>query len=126
MSPKLIKFFKGFVYAQNGIYHGANGRNMKVHLFVAFLVVLFSLLLGISPLEWFIVLICIASVISAELINSAIEEICDLVRDRLHLDYSATTHARDLAAGAVLVLSLSSAIIGLIIFIPKLIGIFLF
>ncbi|MFA6250537.1 MAG: diacylglycerol kinase family protein [Candidatus Shapirobacteria bacterium] len=123
MLDDLNAFFMSFVYAKRGVIHGsAHGRNMKIHTFFALLVILFALLFELSSLEWFIVLICIGVVLAAELFNSAIEDLCNLVRDCLKLPYSATTHARDMAAGAVLVLSLISAVIGVWIFLPKFIS----
>jgi diacylglycerol kinase len=119
MSEEIVRFFKSFVYARNGISHGTTGRNMRIHLAAAVLVCAFGFIFSISIVEWFIVMLCIGTVIAAELINSSIEELCDLVRDQLRLDYSATTHIRDMAAGAVLIVSLVSALIGFWIFFPK-------
>jgi len=54
------------------------------------------------------------------LMNSAIEDLANVVRDHDQMNYQATKDARDLAAGGVLVLAITSAIIGLLIFVPKL------
>lgn len=117
----LKKFINGFVYAFNGICHGAKSRNMRVHLLMATLVLITGLLVNLSLFEWMTVAILIALVISAELINSAIEELANLIRDHEKLQYQATRNTRDLAAGAVLVLATASAIVGLLIFLPKII-----
>ena len=98
---------------------------MKVHLGVAVLVIILSLIVSLSLIEWFVVLTLCALVISAELMNSAIEDLANVVRDNDCMNYQATKDARDLAAGGVLVLAITSAIIGFIIFVPKLLNILL-
>ncbi len=118
---KLIKFFKAFAYASKGIISGFKERNMKFHGLAAILVILAGWRLDISDLEWFIVLVLMGLVWSAELVNTSIEELCDLVRDELNLEYKATQRARDTAAGAVLVLAIVATLIGLTIFVPKII-----
>ncbi len=120
MKEKATKFFNGFKYAFNGVVAGTEGRNMKVHLLVTFFVIVFGLSVDLANFEWVIVGILIALVISAELMNTAIEELADLIRDHESLEYQATKKARDLAAGSVLVLAAMAAIIGFFIFIPKL------
>lgn len=113
------KFSQGFSYALAGFTTGLAQFNLKFHLFMAFLVILFGSILGLSPTEWLIIILCIVAVISAELFNTAIEEICNLLKVKLKLDYDTTRDPRDLAAAAVLVVAIGAAIIGLIIFIPK-------
>ena len=119
--PKIIKFFKAFAHAFNGIISGFKERNMKFHGIASILVIIASWWFNVSRFEWFTVLILIGIVWSAELFNTAVEELCNLVRDELGLDYQATQKARDTAAGAVLVLSMVAALIGLAIFVPKII-----
>lgn len=115
------KFFKSFYYAFHGLKAGLSQRNFKIHLFIAFLVVFFGSILALSPTEWLIIILCIVVVISAELLNSAAEEICNLLKVKLKLDYLDTQNPRDLAAAAVLVIAIGVAIIGLAIFVPKII-----
>lgn len=115
----LQKFIKGFSFAFTGISTGSSGRNFRVHLLFASAVIFFGLLFQISLIEWLLVIFCIAAVLSAELINTAIEETCNVLKNRLKLGYSATTDPRNLAAAAVLILAVASAIIGFVIFIPK-------
>lgn len=112
-------FFMGFVYAFRGMIDGFDGRNMKFHG-VATLVALFmSWYYRLSVNEWIIILILIALIWSAELINSSVEELNNTVRDINKLSYEATTKSRDLASGSVLIIAIISAIIALIIFVPK-------
>ena len=77
-------------------------------------------MLKISKIEWIICVILFALVISAELINTAIETIVDMITMEKN---EKAKIAKDVAAGAVLVNAIGSTIIGLIIFIPKIINI---
>ncbi len=118
---KIQKFFHAFPCAFNGILSGFKERNMRFHGVAAVIVLLLGWRVGLSQLEWLTVLLLIGLVWSAELVNTAIEELANIVRDELGLDYKATTRARDTAAGAVLVLAIVASLIGLLIFVPKLI-----
>jgi undecaprenol kinase/diacylglycerol kinase (ATP) len=110
-------FLKGFIYAYNGVViffrHERNGR---IQLAIAIIVVLVGWLLKLTSAEWMVLLGCIASVLSFEMINSAIEKICNLVHPTYH---PAIKTIKDMAAGAVLFVSVISSIIGAIIFLPK-------
>jgi len=96
-------------------------KNMQIHLIFAFLVVVFGLLLCISILEWIACLICFALVFSTEMINTSLENIVDIISPEHH---PLAGKAKDIAAGAVLIAAILSAIVGLIIFIPKLLNLF--
>lgn len=119
MLNKLQKFFKGFFYAGRGIFSGFKERNMRVHGLAMAIVLALGFWLKLNSNEWQTVLILIAIVMSAELSNTAIEELANLVKDQLKLSYQATTRARDTAAGAVLMIAIVAAIIGLWVFVPK-------
>jgi len=108
-----------FTYAFRGIIFGFNQRNFHFHFFFAFLALFLSLILQVSLIEWTIIILLIFLVFAAEIFNTAIEEICNLVRDRFQLDYQATALPRDLAAGAVLIMAITSVVIGFLIFTPK-------
>lgn len=115
-NKRLINSFK---YAFEGIKQTYIGeQNLKIHTFIAILVVLFGFFLKISYIEWLICLILIALVLMAEFFNTAIEYVVDLASPRIHPLAKA---AKDTASAGVLILSIISAIIGGIIFIPKLI-----
>lgn len=111
---------RSFKYAGRGIARLiSREHNAWIHCFVAVCVVLAGLWLGLSTLEWAAVVLCIGVVLAAEGINSAIEALCD----RVSPDYDeAIKHAKDLAAGAVLILAVMSVIVGLLIFVPKFIA----
>ncbi len=121
---KISKFFKAFPNAFNGIVSGFKERNMRFHGFAALAVLILGAIIGLDRLEWFIVYILIALVWAAELFNTAIEELADLIRDHEHLSYQATRRARDIAAGAVLVTALFAAWLGGGIFLVRLVEIF--
>lgn len=108
---------KSFKYAFEGILEGLKTeRNMKIHFSIMILVIIFGIVLKISKAEWIICIILFGLVISLELVNTAIENTVDLIIQEKH---PKAKLAKDAAAGAVLISAISSAIIGLIIFIPK-------
>ena len=114
------KLFNSFKYAIEGIISSfKTERNMKIHIIIMILVIILSAILKISVTEWIICLILFALVISAELFNTAIETTVDLAMPEKN---DKAKLAKDVSAAAVLVIALSSAIIGLIIFVPKIIS----
>lgn len=97
-------------------------HNAWIHLSMTVLVILAGVLFRISTYEWIAVVFAIGLVISAEAINSAIERLADVVqpnRDERIRD------VKDICAGAVLVCAMTAFVIGLIVFLPKLL-VFLF
>ena len=108
---------KTFVNAFNGIqYFFRNERNGKIQLFVSFLVMLAGFYFRLSPTEWVFILLCIGAVLAMEMLNTALEHLCNMV----HHDYHpAIKIIKDVSAGAVLFTSIISVLIALIIFLPK-------
>ena len=78
-------------------------------------------ILGLSRMEWIAVTIVIGAVLAAEAVNSSIEALADLVSPEYN---EAIKRTKDLAAGAVLLMAIAAAIVGFIIFIPKIATIF--
>ncbi|MES2778969.1 MAG: diacylglycerol kinase family protein [Bacteroidota bacterium] len=116
---KISQFFKSFGYAINGIAIGIRKeQSLQIHLIAIILVTIAGLMLNVSQTEWMILLLCFGTVASAELMNSAIEKLVDLVSPEYNKKAGVI---KDMAAGAVLVLAIAASIIGGIIFIPKLI-----
>jgi diacylglycerol kinase (ATP) len=112
------KFIRGFGYAFNGIWHAAATQlNFRVHLVAAVVAVYGGLALHISPDEWLWISLCIGLVLAAELFNTAIEFLTDLVSPEY--DKKAGL-VKDMSAGAVLITAISALVIGLVIFVPKL------
>lgn len=114
-SPTSLKHWtRKFRNAFRGMRAGIWGQSsFYVHGVMGLLVLLLAIVLGVSPLEWCVLVLCIALVISAELFNSAFESLAkavtrdfdDHVRDAL-----------DIASAAVLVIAIGSSIVGLTIF----------
>lgn len=106
-------FFKSFIYAFNGLKLSVMQRNMKIHILCAILAIITGFLLKISVTEWSIILICIGVVFTLEIINTAIEALVDLVEPNQN---PLAGKVKDLAAGAVLIFSIISAIVGCLVF----------
>lgn len=108
-----------FRYAFCGICEAYKGeQNLKIHTVIAILVIIFGFILQISYLEWLVCLILIGLVLMAEFFNTAIEYVVDLASPNIH---PLAKLAKDTASAGVLMMAIISAIIGLIIFIPKVI-----
>lgn len=115
-----IKFIKSLGYALQGIlWTVANERNFRIHLTFVILVIGVSVILSVSKVEAAILSIAITLVLAAELMNTALEKAVDLSIGNKFLPDAKI--AKDAAAGAVLVTAINSIIVGLIIFLPKLI-----
>jgi diacylglycerol kinase len=91
-------------------------RNFKIHVGVGSATVALGLIVGLSSIEWCVIMMVIAAVLAAELINTAVEATVDLVIQSTH---PMAKIAKDAAAGAVLIVACFAAIIGMIIFAPK-------
>jgi undecaprenol kinase/diacylglycerol kinase (ATP) len=114
-----MKLVRSFVYACGGIRSCfASEPNFRIHSLSAIVVLILSVVLNISPTEWIAVGFCIAFVITMEMLNTALEKICDIVQPELH---PTIKKVKDIAAGAVMVSAIFSLITGLIIFLPKII-----
>ena len=112
------KFLTSFKFAWNGVlFLFRSQRNAKVQLGVAVLVCAAGFLFGISQLEWVAVLLCIALVLAAEGINTAIESLADALHPEEH---PLVGRAKDAAAGAVLLCAIGAAVVALIVFLPYL------
>lgn len=108
------EFFQSFIYAIKGVWAAIDDqRNLKVQFVVACIVVVAGFYFSITSVEWCIILICIALVTGLELINTAIENMVDLVTMERN---PLAGRIKDIAAGAVLAVSVISLIVGLIIF----------
>lgn len=113
------RLVNSFGYAFQGIKQAYKGeQNLKIHTFMAILVIVFGFFLKISYLEWITCLLLIAIVIMAELFNTALEYVVDLASPHIHPLAKA---AKDTASAAVLFSAIIAAIIGLVIFLPKIV-----
>lgn len=87
---------------------------MRVHLLATVVVIACGLYFSISAMEWCIIALCIGAVLAAELFNSAIELLTDLVKPEQH---PVAGKIKDAAAGAVLVIALAAFVCGVLIFL---------
>lgn len=110
------KLLRSFRYAFTGIMTATKEQNMRIHFLSAIVVIVAAFLTGISAIEWILLVLVIALVIGMEMVNTAIEAVLDLVSPQFH---PLAKVAKDVAAGAVLIVAIASVIIGCIIFIPK-------
>lgn len=111
------KFIRGFGYAFSGLGYAFKSQlNFKAHLLTAILVSIAGCWFKLSLAEWLWISASIGMVLMAELLNTAIEVLVDLVSPEIHPKAKIT---KDVAAAAVLVTAITAAIIGMIIFIPK-------
>lgn len=113
-------FAESVGHALDGLEYTINHeRNFKIELVFAMLVTISSFILKVSLIEWTILVLVISMVLALEMINTAIERCVDLVTK----DYKELAKlAKDIAAGAVLITSMFSVVIGIIIFLPKIIN----
>jgi len=122
MKPSKPSFFQGFSYAYAGIINSIKSEaNLKVHLGAACLAIAMGLFFQISSNEWLWILLVIFLVLAAEVMNTAIESLSNLVSPEYHPLIKKT---KDASAGAVLLLSVFALICGFIIFLPKITAFF--
>jgi diacylglycerol kinase (ATP) len=114
-----MKLLRSFTYAWGGLKTCFSSEtNFKIHIVFAVLTIFLGFFLNISSNEWIAIIFCIAFVIAMEMINTAIEKLCDVVHKDLH---PGIKKVKDISAGAVMIAAIGSLVIGLIIFLPKII-----
>ena len=118
----LKKRLKSFAYALAGIGAAFKSQaHIRLHVLSTVLVLILSFYFKIERWEWCIVLLTIGLVFSLEMINSAIEKLCDFVSEEKH---EFIKYIKDVAAGAVLVAAIMAFFVGIIIFWERVYGIF--
>ncbi len=114
------KFNVSFNHAMDGIsYTIEHERNIRIEIFFAICVTIASFLLHVTIIEWCILILTIGVILALEIVNTAIERSVDLVTKEYE---ELAKVAKDAAAGAVLIMSFTSVIIGIIIFLPRLLA----
>lgn len=117
---KFRKFLKSFVYAWRGILSVIRKeQNAWIHCVAIIIVSGAGFFFEITKGEWIAVILCFGVVLASETFNSAIERLVDMVSPEIK---PIAGNIKDMAAGAVLICAITSAIIGLIIFIPYIIN----
>ncbi len=113
------RFLLSFKYSIQGLKIAyRDEQSMWIHLTITTLAVIAGFWLQISAMEWLIVIILITLVLGAELINTAIEAVVDLVTGEYH---ELAKYAKDLASASVFIYSMLALTCGAIIFVPKII-----
>ena len=110
------KFVQSFRYAFQGIVTAFSEQNMRFHMVSAVIVIMAGMITGLSNIEWCLIVCAIFLVFAAEIFNTALERVVDLASPDIH---PLAKQAKDMAAGAVLVIAGMSVIIGVLIFLPK-------
>ncbi|WP_347862727.1 diacylglycerol kinase family protein [Salimicrobium sp. PL1-032A] len=115
--PKAKKWI-GFRFALSGLSGMIREeRNLKIHLGASVLVVVTGFIFTVSVVEWAILLLTIALVLSLEVMNAVVERVMDFI----HPDYHQKVKViKDAAAGAVLIAAIMAVLIAIVIFVPKL------
>lgn len=109
------KQFMSFKVAFQGVFYAIRTEaHMRFHLVMAVFVLIFAFLFQVSAAEWGVLILTISAVLSLELINTALERVCNLYTTQRH---PVVKVIKDMAAGAVLVVAASSIAIGCFIFI---------
>lgn len=112
------KFLRSFVTGYVGLSHALGSeQNMRIHFVAAVCVIAAGFFFALAAGEWIAVSFCMGLVISAECMNTAMERLADRVSLEEH---PLIKQAKDCSSAGVLVLAMTSAIVGCIVFVPKL------
>ncbi len=123
MPTALHQIVKSFSNAMKGIFLAfRTERSFRIQLFIGLTVLAVSFLFSITRAEQSLLFLCVGAVLVLELLNSSVERLVDLFKPRLH-EYARDV--KDLMAGAVLLASICSAVIGIAILGPHLKELFL-
>jgi undecaprenol kinase len=117
-----FKYYDTFRFALQGILVAMKQeKNIRFHLIVSAVVLILAVFLSLSKTEWMLLVIVISGMLVLEMINTAIERVVDLVTLEYH---PLAKQAKDVAAGAVLIFATAAIIIGILIFLPKILVLF--
>jgi diacylglycerol kinase len=115
-----MSLIKSFGYAFRGMWIALAGRNMRIHLVAALVVVALVVAYSVTGVHEAVLVTSVVIVLAGEMINTSIEWICDLI-EQLHglpRPNVSIQKIKDVAAGAVLVLAIGAAYNGWIVFSP--------
>ncbi len=112
-----MRVIKSFAFALQGLKDCfLQEKNFQIQFVIALMVTIAGFFFSISTTEWLVLLICFAVILSFEIINSAIEKICDFICPEFNLSIKKI---KDMSAAAVLLSAIITVIIGCIIFLPR-------
>lgn len=113
---------KSFYYAFSGLKEAFSKEpNLRIHFWFGVGAILLGLILGLTKIEWIILSSVIFYVISLELLNTVIESLVNLVSPEIQKD---AKYAKDISASVVLSAAILSVIVGLFLFLPKIVALF--
>ncbi len=116
------KLIQSFVFAFEGIYYALKrNQNLRIHFVAAILVIITSIYFHVNAFEMGILGVMILLVISSEMINTALEEMTNLITNEHRLEAKI---AKDVSAGMVLVTAIGSVVVGILIFTPYILKLF--
>ncbi len=116
-------FYQSIEFALTGIRTVfQDERNMRSHLLAGVITIFLGFIFQLNKWEWLWILLCIFLVVAMEIINTAFENVVDMVTD-FHF-HSIGKKIKDMAAGAVLITALFAVLVGCIIFLPKIFQLF--
>jgi diacylglycerol kinase (ATP) len=124
-SPERVAFdvrlvLRSFTFAFAGImFMVRTQRNAQVHLFITSIVIVAGVFFNVSVGEWLALVLSITLVLALEAINTALEAVVDLASPQIH---PLAKRAKDSAAGAVLIGAIGAAIVGLTVFLPRIVA----
>jgi undecaprenol kinase len=111
---------RSFGFAFSGIGDAfKNEPNFRIHTTAAVIVLVAAALLGFNPLEWLVLLLTIYLVIAFELLNTVLEKIVDLASPKVS---ETARMAKDISAAAVLTSAILSIVVGIVLFLPKILS----
>lgn len=117
-----MSLIKTFSNAFRGLWMYLKGEsNNRIHLLAAALVIAAGIFFHIDLIEWLFLLLSIGFVLVSEAFNFSLEKLCNEVQSEYNEQIKVI---KDISAGAVLIAAIFSAAVGLIIFLPKVIGLF--
>jgi diacylglycerol kinase len=111
----MTAFLKGFVYAARGIAAGSRGRNFRVMILATVVVAGLAWWLHASTTQWALLALSMGLVLALELVNTAGEMLVDILSPEHDVRYG---RVKDMLAGAVLVVAMAAAVVGVLILGP--------
>ena len=120
MNNPRVKLLASFGHAIDGVvYVVKNERNAQIHFVISLVVIALSIWLQLNLLQWALVLLAIGLVFASEMLNTVVELLVDLSTQEIH---PLAKHAKDVAAGAVFLMAVVSAVIGFLVLGPPLLN----
>ena len=117
---QVLKMLRSFPHAIRGLGFLMTENNAKFHLLASIITLSVGFYVNLSIIEWAIIIIQIGLVLAAETFNTSIEKLCDFVSPEYH---PLIGKVKDLGAAAVLIVSVMAVIVGIIIFLSKILNI---